>query len=46
MASLGYLDQDGIYKNSATGYKQYDLRVNLDAKINKYISVAAWFDWS
>ncbi|HSB91467.1 MAG TPA: SusC/RagA family TonB-linked outer membrane protein, partial [Flavitalea sp.] len=39
LASLGYLDQDGIYKNSATGYKQYDLRINLDAKINKYVSV-------
>src|SRR5690606_12094642 len=25
------------YKNSATGYKQYDLRFNLDANINKYI---------
>jgi len=40
MASLGYLNQDGIYKNSATGYKQYDLRINLDAKINKYVSVS------
>src|SRR5690606_11807223 len=35
--SLGYLNQDGYYKNSATGYKQYDIRVNLDANINKYI---------
>lgn len=40
MASLGYQNQDGYYKNSATGYKQYDLRINLDAKINKYISTA------
>ncbi len=38
MASLGYLTQDGIYKNSATKYNQYSLRVNLDAKINKYIN--------
>lgn len=38
--SLGYLDQDGYYKNSATGYKQYDLRLNLDARINKYINTS------
>ena len=40
LTSIGYEDQDGYYKNSATGYKQYDLRVNLDAKINKYISTS------
>ncbi|AEE48560.1 SusC/RagA family TonB-linked outer membrane protein [Haliscomenobacter hydrossis] len=39
MASLGYQNQDGIYINSATGYKQYDLRINLDAKINEFISI-------
>jgi TonB-dependent starch-binding outer membrane protein SusC len=38
LVSAGYLDQDGYYKNSATGYRQYDLRLNLDAKINKYVS--------
>jgi len=37
LLSLGYLNQDGYYKNSATGYKQYDIRLNLDANINKYI---------
>lgn len=37
VASLGYQNQDGYYKNSATGYKQYDLRINLDANINKYL---------
>lgn len=31
--------QDGIYKNSATNYNQYDLRANIDWKINKYIDV-------
>jgi TonB-linked SusC/RagA family outer membrane protein len=36
-ASLGYLDQDAIYKNSATYYKQYSFRTNLDAKISNYI---------
>jgi len=39
LASLGYQNQDGYYKNSATGYKQYDMRINLDAKVNKYINV-------
>ena len=38
LASLGYQNQDGYYKNSATGYKQYDMRINLDAKVNKWIS--------
>ncbi|MBP3943219.1 TonB-dependent receptor [Sphingobacteriaceae bacterium WQ 2009] len=38
LASLGYQDQDAFYKNSATGYKQYDLRINLDAKVSKYIT--------
>ncbi len=40
MASLGYENQDAYYKNSATGYKQYDMRLNMDAKINKYINVS------
>lgn len=39
LTSLGYQNQDAYYKNSATGYKQYDFRVNLDAKINEYINV-------
>nr|WP_229214168.1 TonB-dependent receptor [Dyadobacter flavalbus] len=38
LASLGYINQDGYYVNSATGYKQYDMRINLDTKINKYVS--------
>jgi TonB-linked SusC/RagA family outer membrane protein len=39
LTSLGYQNQDGYYKNSATGFKQYDLRINLDANVNKYIKV-------
>ena len=35
LASLGYQNQDAFYKNSATGYKQYDMRINIDANINK-----------
>ena len=38
LTSLGYINQDGIYKNSATGYKQYNMRINLDAQINKYVT--------
>ena len=39
-ASLGYQDQDGYYKNSATGYKQYDMRVTMDARVNKYVNTS------
>ena len=39
LASIGYQNQDAYYKNSATGFKQYDLRLNLDAKINEYIDL-------
>ncbi|MHA4742496.1 SusC/RagA family TonB-linked outer membrane protein [Dyadobacter sp. MSC1_007] len=38
LASIGHINQDGYYVNSATGYKQYDMRVNLDTKINKYVT--------
>ncbi|SMG13215.1 SusC/RagA family TonB-linked outer membrane protein [Sphingobacterium psychroaquaticum] len=37
LLSLGYQDQDGYYKKSATGYSQYDFRINLDANISPYI---------
>lgn len=40
LASLGYQNQDGYYKNSATGYKQYDMRLNLDANVNKYVTTS------
>ncbi len=39
MTSIGFQDQDAYYINSATGFKQYDIRLNLDANINKYIKV-------
>lgn len=38
--SLGAKFQDGNYKNSATNYKQYDFRTNIDGKVNKYVSLA------
>lgn len=37
LASLGYQNQDAFYKDAATGYQQYDIRINLDGNINKYI---------
>lgn len=38
LVSANYQNQDAYYKNSATGYKQYDFRTNIDAKISKHIS--------
>ena len=38
LASVNYQNQDAYYKSSATGYKQYDFRLNLDAKVSKYIN--------
>jgi TonB-linked SusC/RagA family outer membrane protein len=37
--SLSAKTQDGIYRNSATNYNQYDLRINLDWKLNNYMDV-------
>ncbi len=38
--SLGYTYQDAIYKHSATYYKQYNARINLDADISDYIKAS------
>lgn len=40
MTSLGYQNQDAYYKDAATGYKQYDMRINLDGTINDYIKAS------
>ena len=37
-SSLGFTDQDAFYHNSATYYKQYSGRLNLDVKLNEYVS--------
>ncbi|GAA4808175.1 TonB-dependent receptor [Olivibacter ginsenosidimutans] len=37
--SLGSIYQDGIYKNGATKYKQYNFRSNIDAHINSRLTV-------
>lgn len=38
--SLSSRSQEGYYKNSGLKYNQYDFRTNLDANVNKYISLA------
>lgn len=40
LTSLGYQNQDAYYKDAATGYKQYDIRINLDGNVNKYIKTS------
>ncbi len=39
LTSVGYQTQDAFYKNSATNYSQYDMRINLEGEINDYVSV-------
>jgi TonB-linked SusC/RagA family outer membrane protein len=36
-SSIGYVNQDAYYKNSATSYQQFNFRTNVEANINKYI---------
>ena len=38
--SFGSHFADGIYKKSASSYKRYNLKANVNAKVNKYLSVA------
>jgi TonB-dependent starch-binding outer membrane protein SusC len=38
--SLGKRFQDGNYKKSATNYKQYDFRSNVDGKVSKNIDIS------
>ncbi len=37
--SLGAINQDGLYKNGVTSYKQYNFRSNIDANISKRLKV-------
>lgn len=37
LASFGYLRQDVNFENAPKGFEQFDLRLNLDAKVNKYV---------
>jgi len=38
--SLGTIYQDGLYKNGATKYKQYNFRSNVDANVTKDFKVS------
>lgn len=38
--SLGARYQNGVYYRSATNYKQYDFRTNIDGKVNKYLDIS------
>ncbi|WP_205462004.1 TonB-dependent receptor [Mangrovibacterium lignilyticum] len=37
--SISQKSQDGFYRHSATKYNQYDMKSNLDLKINKYLDL-------
>ncbi|WP_211217379.1 SusC/RagA family TonB-linked outer membrane protein [Neolewinella persica] len=37
--SGNHFDQDGLFRSDALGFKQYQLRSNIDVKINDYISL-------
>jgi TonB-linked SusC/RagA family outer membrane protein len=38
--SISSRNQDGFFKNSASKYKQHDLRANVDHKINRYLDLS------
>lgn len=40
--SLGMISQDGLYKNSATKYDQYNFRSNIDADVTKRLKVSLY----
>ena len=41
-ASLGTIYQDGLYKNGATNYHQYNFRSNLDANVTKRFKIGLY----
>lgn len=44
-SSIGYTDQDAIYKNSANRYQQYNFRLNTDVKVNDYVKAKLGFSY-
>lgn len=38
--SLGAIYEDGIYRRSATNYKQYNFRTNIDGRVSKNINLS------
>lgn len=43
--SISSRSQDGFFKNSASKYRQQDLRTNIDKKVNKYIDTSIDFSF-
>jgi TonB-linked SusC/RagA family outer membrane protein len=39
-SSLGFTNQEAFYQNTATKYKQYNLRINLDADVSDNITTS------
>ena len=37
--SMGMINQDGLYKNGAASYKQYNFRSNVDANVSKRLKL-------
>lgn len=37
--SMGMINQDGLYKNGAANYKQYNFRSNVDANVSKRLKL-------
>lgn len=40
--STEFLDQDGLYKNGVTNYKQYSFRSNIDANVTKRFKIGLY----
>jgi TonB-linked SusC/RagA family outer membrane protein len=38
-ASLGYFNAGGLYKNDASDFSRYNVKLNVSAKLNKYLTV-------
>lgn len=38
-STFGYKFQEGLYHKSANDYNQYNLRINLDGRLNDYVNV-------
>lgn len=39
-STFGYKYQDGLYHKSANNYKQFNLRINLDAQLNDWMNIS------
>ncbi len=39
--SFGYFNNDGIYKGDITDFKRFNLKLNVNVKLNKYLNIGA-----